>query len=145
MVSDNTGSDSVTVDYNLSIGIWHHVALVFSDQNNQASFYVDGQQRGATQAIARRIVDSTEPLYVGANDYSCGQDNTLFDGQLDDVRIWNATRSATDIANSMSTELDAQSGLIAYWQFNNDLTDSSGNGHTLSNTSGATFSTDVPF
>ena len=42
-----------------------------------------------------------------------------FDGQMDEVRIWSTTRSATEIQSLMNSELcGTETGLIAYYDFN---------------------------
>ena len=43
----------------------------------------------------------------------------IFNGIIDEVRIWNIARSQNDIQEYMYKQLTGtESGLVAYWQFN---------------------------
>ncbi len=74
----------------------------------------------------------------------------LWNGKLDEIRVWNRALTQAEIADSMSIQItpSAQTGLIGYWKFNE------GSGQTLNDSSvnvnsgtiyGATWSTSVPF
>jgi len=45
--------------------------------------------------------------------------NEYFEGDIDEVRVWNYERTVTEIANSKDAELVGnESGLVAYYKFN---------------------------
>jgi len=84
------------------------------------------------------------PLEIGRNGSGAGK---YFQGKLDDVRIWNVVRSATEIAANYRQELaSSPTGLIAEWTFNegngNTAADRAGN-HAAALGGGACFSADV--
>ena len=66
----------------------------------------------------------------------------IFQGKMDEVRVWNRALPQAEIQNNMNCELGSgQTGLLAYYKFNqgidnasnstiNTLTDSSGNANT---------------
>jgi hypothetical protein len=140
--SDNGTDESlVSVNWNPSTGVWYHVAVTFA--SGTVKFYVNGVQQGTDQTSTKTsIFDNTVNFDVG----SIQGPNGIIIGTMDDGRVYNIARSASAIASDYTQELVGnESGLVAYWKFNNDLTDSTGNGNTLTNNNGAPFSTDVPF
>lgn len=73
-----------------------------------------------------------------------------FMGKIDEVRVWNVTRSQAEIQATMKSQLKGnEPGLMAYWKFDegNGTTaaDSSGNGNTGTLVNGVTWTTDTPF
>jgi len=88
----------------VSLGAWHHVALVMNTDNvtNDPSIYLDGAVVSFSQVgtvTGSYLSDATSVLYVGSND---GADAT-FAGGLDEVRISTTVRTpqwiATEYAN----------------------------------------------
>ena len=58
---------------------------------------------------------ATAPLEIGRESTSWRQ----YDGALDEVRLWNLTRSVSAIQAGMSGELSgAEPGLVGYWRLN---------------------------
>lgn len=142
--SDGQGGTAVEryVDADLGTGTWHHVAVVFSASAGTAYFYVDGSQVGSAQTGYDTSIHNGSSLFeIGSHEAS-----SFFDGLIDDVRMWNVARTVTEISDDMSRELNGnETGLVAYWKLNNDLTDSTSNGNTLTNNGSATFSASLPF
>lgn len=127
-------------------GQWTHIAMVYSASAGAITFYVNGVQTGATQTgLPNSIYDGTAPLLIGG--YDQGYPTTLFDGQIDDVRLWAVARTQQQISSAMSSELlGTEPNLRGYWKLNNSLFDSTTNGNTLVNNNSATFeNTDLPF
>ena len=56
----------------------------------------------------------------------------VWNGGLDEVRIWPFARSAEDIQQSMNLELTSVPGYVSTWNLNNDFLDSSGGQHATS-------------
>jgi len=81
----------------------HHIAGVFDNAGNTLSLYVDGQLTGsiATSATPRQ---GTEELNIGRFNDGFGQG---FVGDVSEVRVWSAPRSATEIAASFDQVLDS--------------------------------------
>ena len=94
----------------LPTGVWTHVAGVYNGSTLQ--LYLNGSLV-ASKAYSTAISHTTAPLRIGsgANDYQ-------WIGSIDDVRIWNTARTATDIAANMGSPLaGTETGLAGYWQF----------------------------
>ena len=88
---------------------WQHVA--FSFDGTKAKLYLDG--------IA---IDSTSNWAgITPSDIPITSIGTRFSGRIDEVRIWNIARSATEINQNMDVEVDENSsGLLAYYKMNTD-------------------------
>jgi hypothetical protein len=132
-----------TIPWSPIPGQWYHVAA--SKSGMQATIYVDGIQYGSP------INGTGVGIYDGPADFSIGSDYSdnvgYLDGLIDDVRVWNVARSASEIAENMDHELTAnEPGLVGYWRFDDgSLLDATANGNHLTNVNGATFSNDIPF
>jgi hypothetical protein len=67
-----------------------------------------------------------------------------FWGDIDEVRIWNVARTQQEIEDNLLTELTGlESGLVAYWNFNEApgstvVNDSTPNGNDATLAGGAT-------
>ncbi len=125
--------------------IWHHLSV--TREGNVVKFYVDGVQVGSNQTTNIGILyNSHRPLKLGAAEDSAGGPENPFDGQMDDVRVWNVARTQAEIVADMNRELTGnEPGLVGYWKFNGDLEDATANNNDLTNVNGAQFSTETPF
>lgn len=123
----------------LSLATWYHVAVAWDTAG--AKIYLNGVQ-DATVTDSATISPSTNELRIGNSSVS----TRLFDGKIDDIRIWNTKKTAADILASYRKELvGTETGLVSYWKLDNALTDSTTSAQTLTNNSAAVFSTSVPF
>ena len=88
---------------------WQHVA--FSFDGTKAKLYLDGV-----------VIDSTSSWAgITPSDIPITSIGTRFSGRIDEVRIWNIARSATEINQNMDVEVDENSsGLLAYYKMNTD-------------------------
>lgn len=104
----------------LSLNQWHHVVMTFDAQSNKAFFYIDGAEYPAVptgnDTLNGPLQDnSTEPLFLGNNSSA----NSLMQGKLDEIRIWNYARTRAELQqNSQQTLNGSESGLIACWDCN---------------------------
>ncbi|VXB24105.1 conserved exported hypothetical protein [Flavobacterium sp. 9AF] len=109
---NNTISSSISINSN-----WHHIAVVKNaNTTNNLEIYIDGVL-GVTGTV--NIDITSDNLFIGARGYNNLAPGELFDGDLDEVRIWNTARTATEINDSKDCELlGNESGLLAYYTFN---------------------------
>ena len=93
---------------------WHHVAVTRTNATtNNTKIYVDGILEATFTAT---LVLPTTELHIG-KDYSY-----LFNGSIDELRIWNVERTADQINRSKNCELQGtEAGLISYYKFNQGL------------------------
>jgi|GEM_PF-729684 len=104
----------------IPLNTWTHVAVTYNYSNSQMTLYVNGVQ------VAQNSGNYSYGYEVGVGSYPGGGD--YFGGRIDDVRIWNYTRSANDIVNSMNTSFNGTTiGLVRYYNFENPSVTPSGN------------------
>jgi hypothetical protein len=133
----------------LSTNQWYHVAFTWNKGSGVGTLYINGAVE--TSSLNNGSISASEPLQLGAsNNYA-----QYFNGNIDEVKFWNVTRSASEIIHDMNCSfVTGQTGLLANYNFNEGtpnannvgltaLTDNSGNGNdgTLTNfdlTGGAT-------
>jgi len=130
----STKVQSITTGLNT----WNQIILTVS--NNRASCYVNGQlfyygdRSGMNTTLSNFIIGKA------VNEHEGGE---YFKGSIDDIRIYNRALDTSEINLLYSTEakIDLKSGLVAYYPFNGNANDSSGNGNN-GIVSGAVLTTD---
>lgn len=134
-------SSEIRSGVSMDDGIWHHVALVFNDGVTDGSrLYVDGQP---VKTFTYNVTNSEEAIVVGqGTDLTSGTGNHFFNGDIDQVRVWNTIRTDVEIQDNYQKYLSGnESGLVMLWQFEESegttVYDISGNGNngTLDNLS----------
>jgi surface antigen len=133
-------------EYNgLTTDTWYHVAAVFTP--SQEFLYVNGNLVASTTGHSHPNMGSTSwdiSAYRGSS--------SLYDGLIDEVRIWNTIRTQTEIQANMSTTLQGnESNLVGYWPFDENTGTTTGdrssnaNDGTLNNMDAADWLTsDIP-
>lgn len=109
--SRTTRSNSVQ---NYDDGEWHHVAATYSNTDDISNLYVDGLLEASVSITGNTLITSTtDDLSIGA-----GLTNRFFNGQIDDVRIWNVARTRQQVREFMCVKLlGTENGLVGYWNF----------------------------
>ena len=80
----------------LETGRWYHLCGVFKPEHSMR-IYVDGQLDGErTNDVPSHIFNNTTPLWIGVVSYL--EDWLSFDGQIDEVRVYNRVLSSTEVA-----------------------------------------------
>lgn len=141
---NNTGFTERNWGVNIPTGPWTHVAAVVVPASKEIKLYVNGEENvGLADGSVTSIFNSSGDLYIGNDAWGPGR---YFDGQIDDVRVWNVARTAEEIAADMNRELTGnEPGLVGYWKLNGSYEDSTANGNDLTPVNGPQFSDDVPF
>jgi hypothetical protein len=94
--------------------VWQHVAVTMGD--GTLRLYIDGVPDGVLDN-SQIPMNSTQPLNFG-QEHSLNFTGWSFDGQIDEIRIWNVTRSQKQLQRSMSKRLRGrEKGLVGYWRF----------------------------
>ena len=101
----------------LPLGVWSHVACTWDASTSLIEIYING------------VLEST----ANGGGSSTGNDNIMtigartnaaqfFQGELDEVRIWDIIRTQCQISSAMSSEFTAsQANLVAYYNFNQGI------------------------
>ncbi len=101
----------------MSTGVWYHVAVTYDGGTNVMTLYKNGAVVGTPVAVTP-ITETL--LHVGA--YYNGASYFVWDGQIDEVRIWNVVRSGAEISGNQSCILTGdEPGLLAYYNFNQGI------------------------
>ncbi len=96
-------------------GQWHHYAAVYSDTARLVSLYGDFFGSGTaplnTQTTMTAYYTGAGKLYFGKDDAS---NSLFFNGNMQDVRVWNSTRQPADIASQMNIVQTSNTGNLLY-------------------------------
>ncbi|MEZ4962147.1 MAG: IPTL-CTERM sorting domain-containing protein [Saprospiraceae bacterium] len=148
------GGNGVTTATLINDGNWHHIATTYDNSlaTNKHKLYIDGVFIIGSNLTVTVNTLSTNALMIGRRVDAVN----YWQGNIDEVRVWNTARTAAEIAANMSTELTGgEAGLVYYAKFDEvgascDIVDCSAGQHhgTRLGTGGANnlpqFSTDVP-
>jgi len=129
---DKTYTQFKTADNSIKLNTWQHIAVTY-DGIETVKIYINGEDRPFTSVYglpSGAIEDNTEEhLFIGDN----ASHSSKFKGAIDEVRIWNITRSRYDIQSALYVPLSVDNkGLAGYWMMTESediLTDYSGNGN----------------
>jgi len=102
---------------NLNDNKFHHVAVSYdgSSKANGVSIFIDGTKTGVTvdHNSLTKTTRNVSPFIIGAR----SDDYSYFDGAMDEIRIWKAIRTDTEISQNYKKELDgSQTNLILYYK-----------------------------
>jgi len=111
-------------------GVWHHIAAVL-DGTTGMTMYVDGILQASTHGSVSATTSSNDVTVVGR----WGSSSTnYFNGMVDELRFWNAPRSASQIASDLCyVNPSIETTLAGYWRMDEgsgpNTLDASGNGY----------------
>lgn len=117
-IVDDSGNNKWYEGNSLLVGAWHHIAISFDGTN--LLFYVDGNVEN-TSAINNGTLGNmtiNSQLNIGAE----RNHNVFYNGDIDEVRVWNTVRTRCEIISYMGCEIPSSSaGLIANYHFNQGI------------------------
>ncbi|MCE3278727.1 MAG: large protein [Bacteroidetes bacterium] len=100
-------------------GKWHHVAATYD--GSQMILYIDGTLDAYTY-MYNDIINNSAAVHIGGNAVASGNN---FNGQIDEVRIWNIPQSYGTIRTNMNkTLIGNENGLKGYWKLDDGYTSS---------------------
>ncbi|MEO9482536.1 MAG: MBG domain-containing protein [Ekhidna sp.] len=98
------------------VDTWYHVAVTFN--GTKSAIIVDGTEVASQTDVASSLTPNTEPLVIGASPFT-GASTWPFEGSMEEIRMWNIAKTASEINTSKDTELKGdESGLVLYYHFN---------------------------
>ena len=121
--------------YAIDLNKWTHIAISFD--NGIINTYVDGilieenySAAGSDGSITSLLL-SEEGLTIGHRLNT--STTSAFQGQITDVRVWNTTRTATEINTNKNQVLTGgEAGLVGYWKLDEATGVTAINSSTLS-------------
>jgi hypothetical protein len=94
-------------------GIWTHIATTYDGTTMR--IYINGVEDNSLSTSPTVTINSNT-LALGLGAQSNG--GSSFNGQMDEVRVWNIARTEIDIKEYMCKKLTgSESGLVGYWRF----------------------------
>lgn len=133
-----TAAGNLTVNYLFAVGEfvnWTHVAGTYD--GTTIALLVNGVQVASAPGNGLPIRDAIDVLRIGKGS-DVATPIEVWNGELDEVRIWPFARSAEDIQKTMNMELTSVPGYVSTYNLNNDFLDSSGAEHATGS-GGVTF------
>ena len=107
----------------ISENVWTHLAI--TKQNDQIDFYVDCSLVGSTPLLAD-LSFNIDNFYLGHQPDGEAEEDWV--GFIDDVRLWEKSLTPSEICDQRFCPLACEeSGLLAYWDFNNPAVVPGGN------------------
>ncbi len=152
--SDTAQQNYVELSCPMATNQWFHFVLVFDGslpEMQRVKLYVNGQSSNTTVyqhvgTLGTTTTNSAQNLTIGATHAANHPEypGNFYDGNIDDIRIYNWALDSTTIQSLYHEKgwpLAIKPGLVAYYPFNGNANDSSGNGNNGIDC-GATLTTD---
>lgn len=106
-------SRHVTSSSGIRADEWTHVSAVYNEGNTH--LYINGKLDAESTNDSRSISGTSNNLTFGSN---VDQNDKWFQGSLDEVRIWNKSRTHSEIEADFNQLLwGDESNLAGYWRF----------------------------
>ena len=104
---------------------WYHIAATFDGTKRKV--YLNGIVVGSDKPKGHNVPNA-DNLTIGKTCDNCGGEH--FDGMIDEVRIWDKARNASEIQENMLRKLSGkENGLVAYYNF--DQGEANGNNSSV--------------
>lgn len=113
-IQDNGTTYSVNSQTQIFSGQWAHVATTWDASSNTIGLYIDGVAIAGISGGSSSL-GTDNVMAIGAR--TDGQQ--IFNGSIDNLRIWSGIRTLCEINGSMNTRFtSAQPNLVASYDFN---------------------------
>lgn len=100
----------------LELNTWYHVAVSYDSATQTLKLYKDGVLIDTNTNVVAPINGSE--INIG----SYNDADNLFNGSIDEVRVWNSVRTIEQLNETKNIELQGdEMGLVAYYDFNQGL------------------------
>jgi len=150
--SDSGDADTVhaaSSDPITRTGEWYHIAATVDVSAPSAQIYINGVAVSTVASLtnATSVGANNDKFVLSGRDNGSGVIQGFLDGKLDDVRVWDDIRTASEIQQNLGKFLTgAEANLQGNWRFAaGSLLDSTSNANNLTNENSTTFPADVPF
>lgn len=102
------------------VGQWHHAAATYDGA--VIRLYFDGVQVSSLPFVGSASYVAG-PMRIGDG---ASNENATFNGLIDELRLWNYARTASQIQVDRFRSLVAAPGLVSAWKFDGDFQDTAG-------------------
>ncbi|HKQ49065.1 MAG TPA: LamG-like jellyroll fold domain-containing protein [Phycisphaerae bacterium] len=98
---------------NFADGQWHHLVHTLGSSINGQQIYVDGVRRASGSKSSSNFNWQTG-IHIG---WSSMLGANYFTGEIDEVRVWNTTLTANEVAQDRTAAIPQSASLIGRWSF----------------------------
>lgn len=99
----------------VQFGAYNHVCATYA--GNMLYIYINGKNAGGVYFPWTNPYSTNTPVLIGAA-LGSGTPNGFFDGEIDEVRVWNYAKDEGQINQGMYTAVaGTETGLLATWHF----------------------------
>ncbi|HCT29535.1 MAG TPA: hypothetical protein DIW31_02100, partial [Bacteroidales bacterium] len=117
-----TSGDWPKMTTNPTVNVWQHIAMTYDGVAKKIIFYLNGVESGSYNTPTMPVANLTNATIGG------WYGGRLYKGSMDEFRIWNIALTSADINANMKSELvGTESGLIAYYNFNQGVANGANN------------------
>jgi hypothetical protein len=97
---------------------WHHIAVIYTESDYGKKIFIDGIL-AYDEINTGNIGFNGRPLYFGALKTISGEIMSPFEGNIDEVRIWQKAFSQEEISYNKNHQLSGnENGLVGLYHFN---------------------------
>lgn len=115
-IGNGSWTEFKTAENTVTLDTWYHIAATFD--GSTMKIYIDGELVDSLETTST-IGNAGTNLVIG--NWSLGQGRNV-DATIDEVRIWNITRTAEEIDTYKDQTLSVPTdGLVAYYQFDQGI------------------------
>ena len=115
-----------TGDLDNLLGDWFHVSVTDGGGDN-VTVYINGQSESITKVVSNNNYNTPTTTTIGVGKKSSNVTGDYFNGQLDQVRIYNTALSSGDVTKLYNESFDVPtSNLVAHYKLDGNATDETG-------------------
>ena len=113
----NTLQSTIISTSDVNTGQWVHVAATRNKTTGLVQLFINGVLENSR--IIQNFNSLTVPNTIYLGGWIFGSYKTVFNGAIDELRLWNTERTVQEINNNKNIELtDTPVGLVNYYNFN---------------------------
>jgi hypothetical protein len=144
--NDGTAYETLAREASLQTALWQQVAVSWDASASTATFFLNGVSLGTAVGTKTAIHNNNSEFFVGCNKNDAGTATNFYNGLMDEVRLYNAERTAALFLTGLNTQIAVNTtSLQAYYKFNGDLNDATANANNLTGSGTPTYSSNVPY
>jgi len=103
---NTAGSPRCTTKTAIQLNVWSHISVTYNSTSNEFKMYLNGILDTSAVVVGATPPSNTDSLFIGISGSS-----TPYNGQLDEVRIWNREISSSEVNSNFRTSLCVSDGI----------------------------------
>lgn len=116
----------VTGTATIPTGVWTHIAATYGA--GTWNLYINGVlDKTESEGSAVPVSNSIQHASIGSALTSTGAPDGFFNGKIDEVRIWNVVRTASEVSGNYLSPVTSGTGLLGRWGLNENCNNTANN------------------